>query len=325
MNKNKYTFGLVNSKLLKNFIITIVLAIVLSVNFVYANAITDTLTQVGDQTGLTNYEGDIHDDAVDQRGVRNITSGILFLLDFLKYALGSIALIIFVYTGVKMVVSSEADTAITNTKKYFTSALIGFALIFVADIAVTQVFFGESGEVLQNVDSAKSAALSGAAEIRGIYTFIEMFLSFIAVLTIIISGITMMTSSDDPSGPKKHIGYAVLGLVVVGLSEVFIKDFIFDEYGSSINIETGKSIFASLSNFALSFVAVVSVAAFIYGGYLYVVSFIAGEQNDNAKKVLIGAVAGILISASAYAFTQTLIEFKDPDDSVSLESIVASR
>lgn len=303
----------------KLFLILIFCFCLLPTQLIFANAITDTLTEVGDQTGLTNYEGDVHEDAVDKRGVRNITSAILYLLDFGKYILGSVALIMFVVMGVRMVATTDSESAVTDAKKYFLAAMVGFVLILVADVAVTEIFYGQTGEVLQSQESAQSFAIRGSQEIKGIYTLIEMFLGVIATLTIIISGISMMVSTDDTSAQKKHIMMAVIGLILVGLSEVLVKDFIFDEAGSEINIATGKSIMASLSNFALSFIAVISVAAFIYGGYIYVVSYILGEQNENAKKAIIGALVGILIAAGAYAITQTLIKFEDPADTAYVE------
>ncbi|OGJ51561.1 hypothetical protein A2335_03760 [Candidatus Peregrinibacteria bacterium RIFOXYB2_FULL_32_7] len=284
--------------------------------FVSANALTDTLTEIGDQTGLTNYEGDIHSEAVDKRGIRNITSGVLYLLDFAKYILGVIALIMLVLTGVRLSSTHDASSALDEAKKYFGALLLGFALVFIADVAVTQVFFGEYGEVLSSQESAQKAALRGAEEIRGIYTFIEMFLGAIAVLAIVISGISMMISTEDSSSQKKHIGYAALGLIIVGLSEAFIKDFIFDNYGEGINIETGQSLFVSITNFAISFIAIISVAAFVYGGYVYLSSFVSGDQSEKGKKAIIGAIIGILISAGAFAVTRTLLDFEDPEDTV---------
>lgn len=304
---------------LKKTLIVITLALYLVLpNLSYANAMTDTITEIGDNTGLTNYEGDIHQDAIDKRGVRNITSGLFYVLDFGKYALATILVLVLIYAGIRMAATSDTENSTGDAKKYFTSALIGILLIFIAPIAVKNVFFGESGDKFNSVESAQQAAIAGSDEVRGIYTFIEMFLAAIAVLTIIISGVTIVVSKEDISEPQKHIVYACAGLVLVGLSEVFIKDFIFDDHGSSINIDGGKNIFVLISNFAISFISIISVGAFVYGGYLYVGSMFGDDQAEKAKKAMIGAIIGILIAAGSYAISKTLLNFEDTADEVSL-------
>jgi hypothetical protein len=307
---------------MRKILISIVLATILLsfYNLVFANTISDTINQIGNQTGLTNYEGASHVEAIDQKGVRNITSGLFYVLDFGKYVLGSIAIIIIIYMGLKMVVSSDADASLEGAKKFFTSALIGIFLILLADIIVQKVFFGQAGEVLLTEESAKQAALAGSEEIRGIYTFVEMFLAAIAVLTIVISGIRMMLSTQETSAQVKHIMYACVGLLIVGISELVVKDIIFADYGTRIDVEAAKNLVASITNFISSFIAMVSVAAFVYAGYLYTASYIAGDNLEKAKKAMIGAIAGILIAAAGFSITKTLLDFKDTADEVVIEN-----
>lgn len=284
---------------------------------VFANAISDTVTEIGGGSGLTNYNQNLHSKAILAPGVANITSGLFYLLDFGKYVLGSIAVLMVVIMGVRMVATTDADKELTSTKKFFGSAFVGIMVILIADIAVQKVFFGVSGEIFQTQSSIQQAALSGASEVRGIYTFIEMFLASVAVLMIIISGISMIFSTEDTKNAKNHIAGACAGLVLVGISEIFIKDFIFANYGAGIDVATGKSLLVSMTNFASSFIAIISVAAFVYAGYLYVLSYAGGDSTAKAKKIMAGAVIGILLAAGAFAISKTLIQFDSTSTTVS--------
>src|SRR3989339_265302 len=142
------------------------------IKLIHANAITDTVTEIGDQTGLTNYEGDINSKAIDQRGIRNITSGIYYLLDLVKYILAPLAILMIIIMGVSLVTSSDSESKLGEFKKYLGSIIIGLLLIYIADIAIQKVLFGERGEVYLSIDSIRQAALAGGYELKGIYTFI---------------------------------------------------------------------------------------------------------------------------------------------------------
>ncbi|MDP4007569.1 MAG: hypothetical protein Q8P68_00070 [Candidatus Peregrinibacteria bacterium] len=268
---------------------------------------------IGKDAGLYNpvEDAEAHRRALDIEGISTIQTIIFQIVDVSKYMLGSAAVLIMTILGIRLTVSSKSEEAITQAKTHFTYLLIGFVLIMVADYFVANVLYGAEGEVLATSESAQFFASQGSLELKRIYTFIEAFVGAIAVLVIIVNGFRMvMSAGEEIDEQKKAIMWAVVGLVIIGLSEVVIKEIIFAEKGSTINIKGGIDIIITLTNFITGFVSFLSVALIVYAGVQYVIAFVSEGSDEKGKKALIAAVIGILIVAGSYGLTATMIAFK---------------
>lgn len=310
-------------KLLKSFLtFSIILILVLTVNQIRvqdANATIQTdLKKAVEGTGLPNFEGkERHPDAPYYHGVSNIASAVLFITDFVKWGAGSIAVIFLVIGALKIIVAGkDIEETINKQKDTIKYASVGLLMIVLADVAVRQVLFGE-GEVFEyGPEGAVEYAARGAAEIRGIYNFAEIFIAGIAILTIIFSGMQIiLTGSEEETLSKqtKKIIYACVGLIVVGVSEFVVKDIVFPMEGRvPMDIEKAKLLIKNLTNFTASFIGALSILGLIYGGYTYIVDLGQGESPEKAKKIIFGAVIGMLLAITAYAIVSTVITL-EPD------------
>ncbi len=61
----------------------------------------------------------------------------------------------------------------------------------------------------------------------------------------------------------------------------------------------------TIINYVLSFVGLIAVVMFIYGGVLYIVA--AGDDTDKPKKILLYAALGILVILLSFAIANTLL------------------
>jgi len=270
------------------------------------------LEAIGDNTNLTNYDTNIHADATGQGGARNITSAIHFIIDMAKWVLGSLAVLMLVINAIKLIATgTDADDRVTKEKNFLKYALMGLVLVFVAEEAVTLAFFGQEGEVLRNEASAAEFATAGSQIFHGIYTFLEIMIGSIAVFMVVYSGFQMLVGSANEeavNNGRKRIFTALLGLAVVGLSELVIKDIVFKDQGETIDVERGRILLASITNFLASIIGTMAVAAFIYAGFLYILNFGNDELTGKAKKMMMSAVLGMLLAAGAFALVSTVIE-----------------
>lgn len=262
------------------------------------------------KTGLSKFER-IHGEAAVAAGADILTSIILFAIDALKYVLGGIAVIFIVIAGIKIIVAGKGiDEAAEKQIDAIKFVIYGLLLVIIADTVVNEVFFGEYGECVASATNAKACAQEGGKLIRGLYTFVEMFVGAIAVLMIVVAGFSLVTSAGDEEKIKKQktrIGIAIMGILVIGLSELVVKKIIFPEGGSKpIDVALGLTLVSKVTSFVSSFIATLSILFIIYGGYLYVANFGNDEVIGKAKKILIGAVAGIFIALAAFGVTQTL-------------------
>ncbi len=271
---------------------------------------------IGGQTKLPNYvDTGIHPDAAAETmpGVATITSPIYYAIDFFRYVISTIAFILVVVAAVKLVSTSKEEEA-TKAKDSLKIGVVGLILIQLADIAVKKAFFGEQGEAFQDVATTKLYAAETVIQIRGVIGFLEVFLGATAVLVIIIRGFMLITSAgneEEIGKAKKHILYALAGLIIIGLAEIVVRGFIFPDNGSSLpDVNVGKRVIVMITNYLSGFIAIISFLMLFFGGYKYVVSGGEDEAKDKVKKIIFGAVIGLILAMSAFAIVNTLVKFE---------------
>ncbi|MBT5015875.1 hypothetical protein HN748_01005 [Candidatus Peregrinibacteria bacterium] len=271
----------------------------------------DVLTTIGDKIELENYDVNVHADASTHDGAKNITSAVFFVIDFVKYIAGTIAVLMLIINALHLLAAGkDSEEKTTKEKLFLKYALMGLVLIFVADEAIMLAFFGEEGEILRNEEQAIEFAEQGANLIQGIYTFIEVFLGSVAVLMMVISGFQVLVaagSDESVTAAKKRIVISSIGLVIVGLAEVVIKDVIFKNQGEEVDVERGREVIVGLTNFLSSMIAVIAVLALVYAGFLYILNFGNDETTGKAKKIMFGAIIGMVLAAAAFAIVSTVI------------------
>ncbi|EKD92725.1 MAG: hypothetical protein ACD_28C00349G0002 [uncultured bacterium] len=299
---------------LKSFLrISLLLSLLVGVtgNIVSAD-FKDDLEAVGGKTELQNYETTTHADASTREGAKNITSAIFFVVDFMKYVLGAIAVLMTIINAVQMITAGkDAEDQLTKQKSFMKYSIMGLIVVFVADEAIKSAFFGQEGEFLRDEEAAIESATAGGNIIEGMYMAVEVFLGSIAVLMLVYSGIQILAgaaSEETVNSAKKRIYLSAIGLVVVGLSETIVKDFLFKNQGQEIDVARGQAILASLTNFLVSAIGTISVLVFVYAGFLYILNFGNEESTGKAKKMMMGALIGIAVSGIAFAAVSTLVQ-----------------
>lgn len=285
---------------------------------------------IGDQTKLPNYvDTGIHPDAAVETkpGVATITSPIYFAIDLFRYLISTIAFIYIIVYAIKLISTVNEDEA-NKVKEGLIIAAVGFILIQIADVLVKKAFFGDQGEAFQDVATTKLYATQTVSQIRGIVGFFEILLGSIAVLVLVIRGFTLIASAgneEEIGKAKKQVIYAIAGLVVVGLSEVVVRGFLFPASGAQLpSTEVGKHIIVSVTNFLVGFIAIASFIMLFYGGYSYVVSGGNEEVKDKVKKIIFGAVVSLILAMAAFATVNTFIQFDNTNNPSSSTSPAGS-
>lgn len=273
------------------------------------------LNTIGEKADLPTYEsGAAHEQAYGEQGLEGITSAIYYVLDYIKYILGGIAVLFMVISAYQLLTAGKgSDEEITKQKQYFTWAIIGLVFVFAADTLVKEMFFGAEGQILQDEETSLSFAAQANKGIRGIYMFLEVFVGAGAVLSIAYDGSKMVIASyseEEVTNAKKHIFWAIIGLFFVGTSELIVKKILFPYEpgeGAKINVSEAKIFLANITNFISAIIGFVSIGMLIYGGYMYVTGGISEENTNKAKKIIFGAIAGILLAGAAFAIASTFI------------------
>lgn len=264
------------------------------------------------ETGLQKFEGRPHGLSSVEPGADIITTVIFTMVDFAKYILGTLAILYIVIGGIRLIAAGKKIDEVSEKQKENLKYIIyGLFLAILADAVVQQIFFGEYGECIASATNAEACAEAGSKQIQGIANFISYFLASLAVLIIVISGFRLVTSAGNEETIKKQktrIAVAIIGLIVVAVSRLVVEGIFFPAAGSKpIDVNQAKMLVAQITNFAASFIATLSIIFLFYGGYRYVASFGNDEATGKAKKIIIGAIIGILIALAAFGFVRTFV------------------
>lgn len=297
------------------FISLVTLLLIFKATFdekVYAQDFRRPLYEIEDATRLPTFEFEPHDQASVHSGAMEITSAIYFALDFMKFLIGGIGVVMIIYVGVQLIMArKKIDEVWDKQKEHMIMIVSGFILIMIADFAVKRVFFGYEGEVFESEVAAQMAAEEGVAELRGMYSIGMTIAGILAVLMLIIAGFRLLVSGgneDVQTQVKKQITWVVIGLFIIGVAEFVVKDFLFPDYGTQIpDTQQGRRLIVDFTNFASGFVVIASIISSIYGGYLYVTAVDSEDKTAKAKKVLLGAIIGMILAVGAFAAVNTLI------------------
>lgn len=267
-----------------------------------------------EKSGLSDFGNRFHELSSVEPGADVITSLIFLAIDFLKYLLGGIAIIYMIITGIKLITSAkQVDEVSEKAKESIKFIIYGLILVIIADELVTKVFFGQYGECIASASNAKSCAQAGGSLIKGIYSFILAIMATLAIFVLVISAFRLITSygnEESINKQKKRITMAIIGLLVSGVGEFVVKGIVFPESGEKgIDVVAAQKLVFNFTNFIAAFIGAGAFAMLFYGGYLYVISAGNDEKTGKAKKIIVGALIGIVIAFAAFGIVATVTSF----------------
>jgi len=171
----------------------------------------------------------------------------------------------------------------------------------------------EAMERIENCQTATELGTAGSNQILGIVKFFESLIGGIAIFFIVYSGIAIISSMGNEELVTKHkktLIWSLAGLAVVVISETLVNQFFFVVNSTTgvagINSASGLATIAGVTNFIATFVGVFSVISIIIAGMIWVSNFGNTEIAEKAKKIILGAIVGVILSVSAYAIVNSI-------------------
>jgi len=245
-------------------------------------------------------------------GTTEITSTIWYLIDYIKYFMQGVAILVLIVGGVMFLTGGKDQKKIDDAKRTITYSIFALVIITLGGIFVKQVFFGEYGDALSSQGFAESFGKQGSLMIKKLYEILEIFIGAIAVLMIIINGIRISMAFGDQEAKNKGIKrilYALGGLLLIGISEFAVKGILFPAQGQKLMAgDQALLLIKGITNFLSAFVAITAFIMLLYSGYMYVIAGADPDSAQKAKKILFGSITGLILAAGAYAIVNTLIK-----------------
>ncbi len=122
-------------------------------------------------------------------------------------------------------------------------------------------------------------------------------------------------NDDDVTKAKKQLTVSSLGLLLVIVSDLFIrKIFYVTSYSTSaeatvIALDQNEFIrqLVAVTNLLVTFVGPIMMLGIVVGGFLYITSQGDEEKTGLAKKIITNSIIGIVIIYGAFALVSTVI------------------
>src|SRR2546426_851628 len=140
--KTKFAFEIIKSFTLFIALTGSILLFVLPAFADSSGPFEGVLTPISQQVQLPGFETAGHAQSSYESGAGNITSAILFSVDLVKYLMGTIAVLIIIFSGVRLITAAPAkiDEIAPKMKQNLKYAIIGLVVIMMADVMVKRVF-----------------------------------------------------------------------------------------------------------------------------------------------------------------------------------------
>jgi len=237
---------------------------------------------------------------------------VLKLTGFLKKLMFPIAVILLVYAGIELYLTHGSEDKYKQAINQIAGIGTGFLLMMVTVNLVDWVFFGKSGEIFREGTDVSEFARKGMLEIYGLFDYLTMFAVVLAVAFIVWNAITLIIAGGEDesqiSEMKKRIIYGVIGLIILISAKPMINTITGGDGQLVIpSVFGGISLIARWVNFLLGLIAIFAVIAIIYAGIRLVAHFGDEDATSQAKKIIMGAVIGLIITFSAWTIVHYFI------------------
>lgn len=211
-----------------------------------------------------------------------------------------LAVAVIIIAGFYLILGLGNENSKETAKKIILYTAIGIVIISLANTIVS--FF-------MGISSGTTINLTGI--IQGFLNIFTSYVGILAVAVIIIAGFYLILGLGDESSKetaRKIVLYTAIGIILILLANVIVSFF--------QNLPTGTDsggaygAIRTMLFFIISFAGLLAVAAIIIAGIMLLVSFGDETRKDTAKKIIIYAVAGLLViglSSVIVGFVDSLI------------------
>ena len=276
--------------------------------------------------GAENY-GDVPSvQSTDPIGMLNeIVGG---LVKNVKWIIGSLAVLYLILAAVMLVIRGDQEDAVSKQKNNVIYAIMGLIVIALSS-ELAKVFQvacqpGDpnciEGGFLKNPEAIVRSTDIFGQNVKVIITFIKYLIGGVALAMFVRNGIRMVViggNEEKVSIDKKNLVWTSIALGVLIISSTVIDkvfyvvdkgQFLSEGYVQpQINPQAGVEEIVGLTNVIVSIAGPLAILSLIIGGLMFAFSGGNEDTQTKAKRVIISAVAGLVLIYGAFAIISTVI------------------
>ncbi len=159
------------------------------------------------------------------------------IITFIKYFIGSVAVLMIIRNGMRMITMGSTDDKLAQDKKNLIYSIFGLILIIMADNVINNVFYKIDLTKYPGVGGAQPAvdAERGVKEIVGITNAVVTIVAPLAVLSLIAGAIYYITAAgkdEQINKAKKIMTASVIGIIIIFGAFAIVSTFISGSFGN---------------------------------------------------------------------------------------------
>ena len=188
----------------------------------------DTTTPCPDFLGLTSWDCNVVAPQSESELSANIWIIAANVLKDISVIAAYLVVGYVIYGGYLYMFSSGDTNKVTAGKKTLTHAFIGLAIVILANVIIGSIrvaLLSSSGSFSNCIDSGGCANSDPAKLITNLISWVIGIAGLVSAVFIVVGGVGYVTSSGDSAKlqkAKNTITYALIGLAIVGLSEIIV-------------------------------------------------------------------------------------------------------
>ncbi|OGJ53830.1 hypothetical protein A3D11_00260 [Candidatus Peribacteria bacterium RIFCSPHIGHO2_02_FULL_49_16] len=225
---------------------------------------------------------------------------------FLMIAFVAIALGMFFFYGVQMIIFSDDENVLTESKTAYFQAITGCAIVAGA-VLLTQAFTNQGDKL---IDPKIIIGKKGEGGLKDIIEYFKIALGVALAFNIVFQGsrmIALQGQEGEIDKQKKKFFNGLMGVVVVLLADQLIKAVTGDtlQKGGGKSTIIGDEVLG-MANFLIEIFGILTVIAFVAAGMLILIA-VNPETVEKGKKLMITAIVSSAVVICSYAIVNLFL------------------
>ncbi len=243
-------------------------------------------------------------------------------LAYAKVIIGVVGILYITILGYKLVQASGDEEEITKAKRGLIYTLIAFIMVSMSE-DIGKIFDMERQTLLSSPQDILNRVRLFDKQVEIFMTFVKYVIGAFAAIMVVQAGVKLVTAGgeeEEVSKNKKNIMYSAGGLIIIYVGEIFITKVFYKVDKTvytgitgvhpAIDAKEGVSQIAGITNFVIAFAGPIAVLMLIAGAIMYATAGGEEEKMNQAKRLIVATIAGIIIIYGAFAVVSTIIASK---------------
>lgn len=207
------------------------------------------------------------------------------IIPAMEYIFLAIAIVYFFYYGVRLMLESEEDSTIAETKSAYAYGVAGATIVSVAGLIVQAVGPGFASGTIINAAPVWTAFDS-------IILFLRLMVSAAVSAVIVYQGfrlIVLQGNESEAEQTRKRFFNGLIGVAVVTLANFIVEGFLPSAGPGVLGLQI-----VGIANYLLQIFGALCVLAFLVAGFMLVISTDEGLK-DRAKKAMFTTTIALIV------------------------------